>query len=469
MVHKKFIRLEGVAVCLVCLLGPFGLILIAGLIPVEVKRNQDADLSYKLLPPTVDPERRTEQLGDTWRDEPLDLSAFVGMPDAYRDLLAEYVQTVCNEIGAQPLKRKRYYHKDREGCRKDNAGGHFDLPYPDDADAVYDRDVVVPIVILPRPDAVQAWCASTEGHLLGCRTKEESLGKVGSVYGRTLIFKRGTLSVNPVTVPPSPLQSEIDNWEVYMEDAAFFSGWGKLVVSQYYNSSGAGMPDDRFANLGLGEYLLGEFVTVPVNIQNTRLRWVSIRQGNDDRRFLGYSLLDGNGAERQRFRGLVTPDGLAPYTRPLSCDQHQPKIDRHDELLLPTPLAWAPTYDDMKKSKIQCYGPHEEWCMDDWFPAQKAACWVIRETADSKPLQESFALMPASQNSDLPVFFVALFAETEPKQLVQELAVLYQVSAEATLNSPEAMQRLETLYEKVREFQFEAKDKVRQLSKENRK
>ena len=87
MVHKKFTRLEGVAVSLVCLLGPVGLILLAGLIPVEVKRNQDADLSYKLLPPTVDPERRTEQFGDTWRDEPLDLSAFVGMPDAYRDLV----------------------------------------------------------------------------------------------------------------------------------------------------------------------------------------------------------------------------------------------------------------------------------------------------------------------------------------------------------------------------------------------
>ena len=106
--------------------------------------------------------------------------------------------------------------------------------------------------------------------------------------------------------------------------------------------------------------------------------------------------------------------------------------------------------------------------MDDWFPAQKNACWVIRETADSKPLQESFALMPASEKSDLAVFVIALFAEAEPRRLVQELAALYQVSSEATLNSPETMQRLETLYENVCDFHFEAKDKVRPLGKDNR-
>ena len=90
--------------------------------------------------------------------------------------------------------------------------------------------------------------------------------------------------------------------------------------------------------------------------------------------------------------------------------------------------------------------------MDDWFPAQKDACWVIREAEDSKPLQESFLLMPASEKSDRPVFFIALFAETEPKQLVKELAALYKVSPDAALDSPETMERLESLYKKVRDF-----------------
>ena len=60
--------------------------------------------------------------------------------------------------------------------------------------------------------------------------------------------------------------------------------------------------------------------------------------------------------------------------------------------------------------------------------------------------------MPASEESDRPVFFIALFAETEPKQLIKELAALYKVSADTALNSPETMERLNSLYEKVRDF-----------------
>jgi hypothetical protein len=106
MLHKWFSRLAIVGVSLVGLLS-------AAFLLVEDPQDRDADLAYKRLPPTLDPERRAEQLGDTWRDDPLDLTALAGMPDAYRSLVAEYVQTVCNEIEAQPLKRRRYYHEDR--------------------------------------------------------------------------------------------------------------------------------------------------------------------------------------------------------------------------------------------------------------------------------------------------------------------------------------------------------------------
>ena len=147
-----------------------------------------------------------------------------------------------------------------------------------------------------------------------------------------------------------------------------------------------------------------------------------------------------------------TKDGpISRFVRPLLCELYQPKIKQHDELLLPVPLAWPPTMAEFRRLKIDCE-PHEEWCLDDWFPAQKDSCWVIREAEDSKPLQESFLLMPASEKSDRPVFFIALFAETEPKQLVKELAALYKVSPDTALNSPETMQRLNALYEKVRDF-----------------
>ena len=77
---------------------------------------------------------------------------------------------------------------------------------------------------------------------------------------------------------------------------------------------------------------------------------------------------------------------------------------------------------------------------------------MIREAEDSKPLQESFLLMPAEEKSDRPVFFIALFAETEPKQLIKELAALYKVSPDTALNSPETMERLNNLYQQVRDF-----------------
>ena len=166
------------------------------------------------------------------------------------------------------------------------------------------------------------------------------------------------------------------------------------------------------------------------------------------RQFLAYSLLDGNGAKRAK-RFPDSPTGpLSPYVRPLNCERHQPRIKQHDLLLLPTPLGWAPNLSE----KASTQNPHEEWCLDDWFPAQEDACWVVRETEESRPLQESFSLMAARDKSDRPVFSVALFAETEPKQLVRELAVLYKVSSDSALNSPETMERLNALYEKVRDF-----------------
>ena len=406
---------------------------------------------YKKLPGMVDPEHRVEQLDKTMSNDACDLTALVGMPDEYRSAELEYTQAVLADIGAVSLTRRRFYHQDRKG--REN---HWH-EYPDDANPIYDRDVVVPLVILPRPDAVNQWSTSTEGRSLGWRTQDEAIDGRGSAYGRTLIFNPGKLSVNPISWPASPFQTGIPSWDAYVPDAdtTFFLNLGKVVLTPDYDPYKGGDPKDRSASLLLGEKdgakLLGEFVTVPACFENTRLRWVSIQQGTEVRRFLAYFLVDGNGAKRAKGSQNSRSGQISPYVRPLSCLRHQPKIIQHDELLLPTPMAWPPTHKARMASQVD-YDAHEEWCLDDWFPAQKDACWVIREAEDSKPLQESFLLMPASQPSERPVFFTALFAETEPKQLIQELAALYQVSPDKALNSPETMQRLQALYEKVRDF-----------------
>ena len=408
----------------------------------------------------VDPEHRTKPLDESMGHDAFDLTALAGMPKAYGEILLNYTQAVSEAIRPSPLTRRRFYHKEVKPAFQDNVTYNpSDYEYPDGANPIYDRDVVVPLVLLPRPESVRTWSASTEARALGWRSEESVIENRGSVYGRTVIFQPGKLSVNPSSFPASPFEADIPSAHLYVMvyETTYFLDLGKVVLTPHYELTlRGGGPLDRLAVLRLGEeggaQLLGELITVPPYLKNNRLRWVSIGDGSNVRRFLAYSLLDGNGARRMKIsEGVLTSSRISPYVRPLVCDQHQPKIKQHDTLLLPTPMRWPPNLNAWVESHGDNHA-HEEWCLDDWFPAQKDACWVIREADDSKPLQESFLLMSASEESDRPVFFVALFAETEPKQLVKELAALYKVSADTALNSPETMERLNSLYEKVRDF-----------------
>jgi hypothetical protein len=196
-----------------------------------------------------------------------------------------------------------------------------------------------------------------------------------------------------------------------------------------------------------GAIPLGEVTTAPVSIKNRRLRWVRIHSNGMVRQFLAYALVDGNGAKRETTFVKYRSGRVSPYIRPLDCERHQPRINQHDLLLMPTPIGWPPRF-----GELPLQVPHEEWCFDDWFPAQPEACWVIREAVDSKPLMESFLLMPAEEPSDRPVFFVAVFAETEPIRLVKELAALYRVSPDEVLESNETMAYLTKLYEQLINF-----------------
>ena len=412
------------------------------------------DARYTHIVRVRDPERRQERLGRSEDDKRVDVTAFVGMPEAYSAVASEFVESALSVINAAPITRRRYYHRDRVRAPDDKMPLQ---PYPDAVNPVYDRDVIVPFVILPRPDAVESWSASNEARALGWMSDGNSVKNRGSVYGRTVIFEAGKRSKNPKSLPASPFETNIPSWDLYApeNDTTFFLELGKMVVTPNYDSPGRILMDHS-GDLHLGEKegakLLGEIVTVPPYLQNSRLRWASIGGSSNARRFLAYSLLDGNGARRTEISEEAgTSSWISPYVRPLVCDRHQPRIKQHDALLLPTPMGWPPTLKAQERTRLD-ESAHEEWCLDDWFPAQKDACWVIREAEDSKPLQESFLLMPASEKSDRPVFFIALFAETEPKQLVKELAALYKVSPDKALNSPETMARLQALYEKIRDF-----------------
>ena len=405
--------------------------------------NQISYSQYDAMP---DVELRLKPVGDEVVVKHIDISAYSEFNREYVHAVSCYVESITATVIPSHLTRKRYYHEPRGRSTETSQ-------YPDDANPKYDRDVAVKIKLFPRPEFVRRWLATRSARRGGWRAGEKTIDNRGTVFGRTLVFRAGRLSRNPDSIPASPFGATIPSWDVYA--AGYFSQYflklGKVVVTPSYDRNGSTLTDET-ACLELGEphgaTLLGEIITTPLHWKNRCLHWVSIQRDTKQRRFLAYSLLDGNGAMRAKKYQDTKVGPISPYVRPLICKQYQPRILQHDELLLPSPIGWPPTRRDSKC----CSAAHEEWCLDEWFPAQKDACWVVREAEDSKPLQESFLLMSASEKSDRPVFMIALFAETEPRRLVTELAALHKVSPDPVLNSPETMERLNSLYQKVRDF-----------------
>jgi len=431
-----------------------GIVGVIGLVFQVITGCDGGDRSaYRRMPPIVDPERRTEPLGEA-PDEFLDLSALDGMPDDYGRIVVEYVEAVLDELQTAPLMRERYYHVDR-------FNGNTFSRFPDDANPMLDRKAPVSLVMLPRPDAVRNWVKSTQARKAGWRAMDDALSDPGTVHGRTLIFEAGEQSEDPDGIPAAPMGTLIPSWSQYAaaldSHRSFFLPLGKIVLEPFFNGADNLLLDgSRYLRLGEvgGATLLGELLTVPLHLENQRLRWASRKVGSTTEQFLAYSLIDGNGARRIPLNKTFQISDLgkvSPYLRPLNCDGHQPRINQHDLLLLPVPIGWPPSSGD----RVRTQHPHEEWSFDDWFPAQQDACWVIRETAESMPLKEAFVLMPAREDSALPVFLIVLFAETEPAKLVRELASLYEVPAESLLTAKEKMARLRRLYEIVSTYRFD--------------
>ena len=318
MVCRRTIWLSGLVIVL---LG-WGIIVISN--AISTMQNS---MLYKHVVRIKDVERREERLGGESDDKLVDLTAFTGMPDRYSEVVSEYVESVSSAIKAKRIMRRRFYHnEDRPETKRVNE-------YPDVANPVYDRDVVVPLVVLPRPDAVRRWSVSSAARSLGWRVEDKAIENRGTAYGRTLIFQPGKLSRSPRVDPASPFEAGMPNVEFWGAHAgSYHLDLGKLVVAPAFEPYNRGSAPDRLEDLELGEkggaVLLGELITVPVHFENHRLRWASIRNGSNVRRFLAYSILDGNGVMRTRRLFQQTADGpISPYIRPLSVIGTSPKIN----------------------------------------------------------------------------------------------------------------------------------------------
>lgn len=196
------------------------------------------DLSYTQIVRICDAERRQEPLGAEMADELVDMTAFAGMPDAYSKGVLQYVEKTASALKTDPFTRGRFYHEPR----KNDIG-----PYPDDANPVYDTDVVVPLVILPRPEIVQSWSESPHARELGWRTEQDTIGNRGSAYGRTVIFEPGKRSLSPTSWPVGPFGATIPSWDAYVPeyDSKHFLILGKVVVAPSYDYRKGGVLEDR--------------------------------------------------------------------------------------------------------------------------------------------------------------------------------------------------------------------------------
>lgn len=400
-----------------------------------------------------DYERRTiplaggQSISDYW-----DVSALDQFPEAYQYAMSVYLQSVEQELVNFILTRDRYFHLDR------SASSSLISIWPDDVNPVLDRKIIVPLIILPRPETVEEWCNSEAGRSAGWRSADDALSNRNPVYGRTLYFEPGDRSGEPAVFPPAPLGATIPQGinflPVRSSTGTFYRYLEKVVAKSTYDGPYGPLSDEtqrlRFGEAD-GATLLGELQTAPAHFENGRLWWVDSHAGSETRRFLAFALIDGNGGLRTKDLYQQTDPGLvSPYLRPLKCSHHQPRIKQHDLLLMPGPLVWPSTAVEYRKCGLEGLESYEMWCLDDWFPAQQDAVWVIRETAESQPLKEAFEPMPAREKSDNPIFLVAVFAETPPAQLLQELAALKGGSAKDVLDSPEKMKELESAYQAVR-------------------
>ena len=178
----------------ICIAGVIGLVMLV----FQVITGWSVRTAYQRMPLIIDVERRTEAIGEI-PVECLDLTSLAGMPDDYRRIVADYVESALDKLHTAPLMRERYYHADRSDKM-------YGLRFPDDANPMLDRKVPISLVVLPRPEAVRNWIKSTHARKAGWRAMDDALNNPRTVYGHTLIFEAGERSEEPHGLPAAPME-----------------------------------------------------------------------------------------------------------------------------------------------------------------------------------------------------------------------------------------------------------------------
>ena len=319
--------------------------------------------------------------------------------------------------------------------------------YPYDGRGEFAGVEAVPLVVLPDPATLDSRFAP---------------GEAAARPGKALLFIPGEVT-GPVTLPvPAPANarrppkmSRIGSYDPGAGRQLDFDDPPGLTDEVWWRSLRVGEPG--------GAVPVASINTTRMAPDNPRVLQVVVEpaDGADPavtgppRSFFAFAMVPGVGLDR----GGDAAAGLHRFDKPLDSPAHHPRIGVHSLLRLPNPSpnrgsseagqrrreAWndevapyvhalhplTPEQEARKTELIkQIDSPlgeqsvgraYEVLAMDEWFGRQEQKLWALRVGEGSRPLRESFVLVPADAPSNRPLHSLYLFTGWDTDRVAREL------------------------------------------------
>lgn len=350
----------------------------------------------------------------------IDRSGFVGLPEEAARNATAYIEGALPAAGESP-QRSVY---------KQTALPNGPL-YPLDVEWEQVGSEPVPILILPSPAQIHSFAPDS--------LKADRFKSAKSL-GRTVLFRPGMWSTAPVHVPALPAGSGL-NPGIFKYEPPHLK-LGKLVLKALDSDDPAldsdGPLEIPLSSLRIGKFfgasLVGWLRTMPIMPENHILRSVQVQEPDKESiEWIAYAIADANGARRGR--NFVPANGDSNFANPLQSPLHDPQLDRHSLLRLPTPLALGSRD-----------APHEELTLDEWFANADPPAFVLVLDPSSTPFRESYILKQLKSGVEIkePIWLILIFSHIQPENLITALRILSPPTADRASEHEKAL--VETLH-----------------------
>ena len=267
----------------------------------------------------------------------IDRSAYVGLPASLADHATSYVSSVLEAVDVQSVPTRAVYE-----VTEDDDSHMGRSPFNPIAIRKVGEEPV-PIVLLPSPDLVRAVQAWSEKHQWGSFRESTDVidwdSSINGASGRSLYFEPGITSDTTFRFPP-PVPDGVRVAGFQMKQSDLTNRMRKVVFNPWAESfrvQGNDVLEPLALDSFLGADTVGRVITVDVVPGNPRLRKVQLEiPGQSVQTWTAYALIDGIG-ELQKM-SLLDGNGTSNFEKPLSSPSHDPKLDGHSLLRLPSPM-----------------------------------------------------------------------------------------------------------------------------------